>query len=118
MDSTVQIGLVVLIYTTAILLVLVGIFLIKLLYTSNKLAKVLSKTSEMINQELEPTLKELKETLGAVNSITKNANKRMEQISGAFDKVMSVPFRVGQKMRGLLGGLVEGVSAGIKLFRK
>lgn len=118
MDSTVQIGLVILIYTTVILLVLIGIFLIKLLYTSTKLTKVLSKTSEMINQELEPTLKELKETLGSVNSIAKNANERMGQIGGAFDKIMSVPFRVGQKMRGLLSGLVEGVSAGIKLFRK
>ena len=50
MDSTVQIGLVVLIYTTAILLTLITIFLIKLIYTSTKLAKTLSQTSEMINK--------------------------------------------------------------------
>ena len=67
MDSTVQISLVVLIYTTAILLILIAIFLIKLIHTSTSLAKNLSKTSEMINEELEPTLAELKVTLSSIN---------------------------------------------------
>ncbi len=118
MDSTVQIGLIVLIYTTAILLVLITIFLIKLIHTSTRLAKTLSKTSEMINTELEPTLKELKEALGSVNSMAKSANTQMERVRDTFDKVMCVPFMVGQKMRGLFSGLKEGLSAGIKLFRK
>ncbi len=118
MDSTVQIGLVVLIYVTAILLILIAVFLIKLIYTSTILAKNLSKTSEMINQELEPTLVELKETLGSINSIVKNADDGMEKVKGAMDKVLCVPFMIGQKMRGLFSGLKEGLSLGIKLFRK
>ena len=118
MDSTVQIGLVVLIYTTAILLTLITIFLIKLIYTSTKLAKTLSQTSEMINKELEPTLQELKETLGSINSIAKNADNQINRVKGVFEKFMCVPFRVGQKMRGLFEGLKEGLSAGIRLFRK
>ena len=86
MDSTVQIGLVVLIYTTAILLTLITIFLIKLIYT--------------------------------INSIAKNADNQINRVKGAFENFMCVPFRVGQKMRGLFEGLREGLSAGIKLFRK
>ncbi len=117
-SSTVQTGLVVLIYTTAILLTLITIFLIKLIYTSTKLAKTLSLTSEMINKELEPTLQELKETLGSINSIAKNADSQISKVKGAFENFMCVPFRVGQKMRGLFEGLREGLSAGIKLFRK
>ena len=72
----------------------------------------------MINNELEPTLKELKETLGSVNTITKNANAQLDKVKGAFDKVMGVPFKIGQSMRGLFSGLKEGMTAGIKLFRK
>lgn len=118
MDSTVQIGLVVLIYTTAILLTLITIFLIKLIYTSTKLAKTLSKTSEMINKELEPTLQELKETLGSINSIAKNADTQITKVKGAFENIMCIPFRMGQKMRGLFAGIKEGVAAGIRLFRR
>ncbi len=118
MDSTVQNGLVVLIYTSSILLVLIAFFLIKLIHTSTKLAKTLSKTSEMINKELEPTLIELKETLGSINSIAKNTDEQIERAKGAFDKVMGVPFRIGQKMRGLFSGLREGLMTGIKLFRR
>lgn len=118
MDSTVQISLVVLIYTTAILFVLIAIFLIRLIYTSTTLAKNLSKTSEMINQELEPTLVELKETLGSINSIVKNADDGIGKVKGAVEKVMCVPFMIGQKMRGLFSGLKEGLSLGIKLFRR
>lgn len=118
MDSTVQIGLVVLIYTTTILLILITIFLVKLIYTSTRLAKSLSQTSEMINKELEPTLQELKETLGSINSIAKNADNQINKVKGAFENLMCVPFRVGQKMRGLFEGMKEGLLAGIKLFRK
>ncbi len=118
MDSTVQIGLVVLIYTTAILFVIIAIFLIKLIHTSTTLAGNLSKTSEMINKELEPALDELKQTLGSINSIVKNADDGMEKVKGAMDKVLGVPFMIGQKMRGLFSGLKEGLSLGIKLFRR
>lgn len=118
MDSTVQISLTVLIYITAILLVLIAAFLIKLIHTSTALAKNLSKTSEMINQELEPTLAELKQTLGSINSIVKNADDGIEKVKGTMDKVLCVPFMIGQKMRGLFSGLKEGLSLGIKLFRK
>ena len=118
MDSTVQIGLVVLIYVTGILLILIAIFLIKLIHTSTSLAKNLSKTSEMINEELEPTLAELKVTLSSINSIVKNTDCQIEKVKGAMDKVMGMPFMIGQKMRGLFSGLKEGLSLGIKLFRR
>ena len=118
MESNVQIGLMVLIYTTSILLVLITIFLIKLIHTSTSLAKNLSKTSEMINEELEPTLAELKVTLSSINSIVKNTDSQIEKVKGAMDKVICMPFMIGQKMRGLFSGLKEGLSLGIKLFRR
>lgn len=118
MDTTVQTGLTVLIYTTAVLLILITIFLIKLIHTSTNLAKTLSRTSDIINTELEPTLKELKETLGSVNSIAKSANDKLTKAEQAFGRVMCVPFKIGQKMRGLASGLKEGLLAGISLFRK
>jgi len=118
MDSTVQISLVVLIYTTAILFILIAIFLIKLIHTSTSLAKNLSKTSEMINEELEPTLAELKVTLSSINSIVKNTDSQIEKVKVSMDKVICMPFMIGQKMRGLFSGLKEGLSLGIKLFRR
>ena len=42
-----------------------------------------SKTSEMINKELEPTLIELKETLGSINSIAKNTDEQIEKLNNA-----------------------------------
>lgn len=114
----VQISLMVLLYTTAVVLIVVTIFLVRLINTSTKLAKDLSKTTKMVEEELEPTLKELKITLGSINSVAKSADNQISKAKKVFENIAHVPFAMGKKMKGLMAGLMEGLSVGIKLFRK
>lgn len=116
--NSIDTGLIILIYSTVAILIIVGGFLVKLLFDLSKLAQTAQSTSEVIQNELEPTLKELKEAAGSLKSIASNADTNIsglkKAISGAFD----TSFQVGQKMKGLFGGLVKGMCVGMKMFKK
>ena len=118
MDSTVNTGLVILIYSTVVVLFVVGGFLIKLLFDLSKLAQTAQSTSEVIQTELEPTLKELKEAAGSLKHIAANADTNLSGIKKAISGAFDTSFQVGQKMKGLFNGLVKGLCVGLNIFKK
>lgn len=116
--NSIDLGLTILIYATIIVLVILGVFLAKLFYDLSKLAQTAQSTSEIIQTELEPTLKELREAAGSLKSIASSADTNISGLKKAISNAFDTSFQVGHKMKGLMAGLVKGLCAGLKIFKK
>lgn len=115
-------GLTVLVVTTAIMLVAIGGFLIKLLIDLSKLTKNLDETTSIVKEEIEPTLDEFNKALKSINSIAQNADKQVDSISKLFENVLgagALMFTRAKKLSGgVIKGLVQGLVTVIKMFIK
>lgn len=108
-------GLTFLVWTTGIVLLVVGGFLIKLLIDLSVLAKNLSETSTIVNTELKPTLKELNQTLSSINDIVKSTDKNV----GDFKSAVSNFAQKTKIISGtLFGGLIKGFTTAYNIFKK
>lgn len=115
-------GLTFLAVATAVMIVIVGGFLIKLLIDLSKLTKNLDETATIVKSELEPTLQELNNALKSINSIAQNADKQVDSLSKFFENVLgagSIAFVQAKKLSGgLVKGFVKGLVSVIKIFLK
>ncbi len=116
--GSVNIGLTVLIYVSVVVLLVVTGFLTKLLYDLSKLAQTARSTSEVIQSELEPTLKELREAAGSLKSIASSADSNISGLKNAVAHAFDTSFQLGSKLRGLFGGFTKGLSCCLKLLKK
>ena len=78
----------------------------------------LNKATDTINGELEPAVKDLKETLGGINSIVKMADKRVQVINCALNGIVGATGVLGGKLKSVLEGAAAGFKAGLNLFKK
>lgn len=108
-------GLTFLAWATAIILIVVAVFLVKLLIDLSTLIKNVNQTSIMLNTELKPTLDELHETLQSINTIIKNTDSNMVNLKDAVESTLG-------KTKAFTGSLFSGVINGFgtvwKLFTK
>lgn len=115
-------GLTFLAVATGLIIVVVGGFLVKLLFDLSKLTKNLDETTSVVKSEIEPTLQEFNNTLKSINSIAKNADKQVDSLSKLFENFLGVSASVILKAKNLSGGLVKGFVKGlvsvIKMFIK
>ena len=117
MDA-VQISLIVLIITSVLCMVVLTVFVSMVLYSSKKFMDGLNKATDTISGELEPAVKDLKETLGGINSIVKMADKRVQVINCALNGIVGATGVLGGKLKSVLEGAAAGFKAGLNLFKK
>lgn len=115
-------GLTFLAVATAIILVVVGGFLIRLLINLSKLAKNVDETTTIVKSEIKPTLDELNKTLQSINSIAQTADKQVDSIAKLFEHVFEAGALAFTRAKELSGGLVKGFVKGlftvVKFFLK
>lgn len=115
-------GLTFLAIATGMILIIVGGFLVKLLFDLSKLTKNVDETTTIVKTEIEPTLKELHNTLQSINSIAQNADKQVDSLSKFFETLMGAGSFAFLKAKKLSGGLVKGFVKGLvgafKMFMK
>ena len=104
-------GLTFLAWASGVIIVIVGGFLVKLLIDLSKLAKSAGVTTEILNTELPPTLKELNETLTSVNAIVKSTDQGVDNVKAIIEKTF-------ERTKGLIGGVVQGFKSVFSLFKK
>ena len=75
-----------LIYTTIILLVIIGGFLIKFLVDLSALANSLQDFTKVMQAELEPAIREIKETLVNINNISTNVENQINTLQKGVKK--------------------------------
>ncbi len=116
--TQIDVSLVVLIYTTVVVLLVVAGFLVKLLFDLSGLARSAQSATELIQNELEPTLKELQEVAASVKSITNTADEKFTSLKNTFFGAIEKTTCITNKLKSVLSGVARGISVGIKLFKK
>lgn len=106
-------GLTFLVISTAIILIVVGVFLIRLLINLSKLAKNINETTTIVKSEMKPTLHELHKALESINSIAQNADKQVDSIAKLFENVFEAGTVAFIRAKNLSGGLVKGFVKGL-----
>ncbi len=108
-------GLTFLAWTTGIVILVVGGFLVKLLIDLSALSKNLNETSILVNTELKPTLKEVNETLQAVNALVRSTDKNVDSFKSAVEKTFGKTKLISES---IVSGLVKGFVTVMGLFAK
>jgi len=108
-------GLAFLYISSGIFLLVVGGFLVKLIYDSSKLVKNATVTTEIVNTELKPTLDELNKTLKTVNEIVQNTGEGVGSVKLGLENILS---KTKLMSKNLFGGLLSGFMTVYSLFCK
>ena len=110
-----QTALIFLQWTTAIVLIVVTCFVVKLLIDLSKLTKSLTETSNVLNEELKPTLQNLSATLKVVNDLVKSTDDGITNVKSAIDKIIGKTKSLGGNF---FTGLLKGITTVIGFFGK
>jgi predicted PurR-regulated permease PerM len=104
-------GLTFLAWASGVIIVIMGVFLIKLLIDLSTLTKNLNTTSTILNTELQPTLKELNETLASVNAIVKSTDQGVDTFKHAIEKTFG-------KTKSIISGIIQGFTTIFSALKK
>ncbi len=118
MSQTLEIYLSIFITVSAVLLIIVSVFVIRLMSELSKLTTNLTDITTVIKSDIEPTMAELKTTLQSLNSIVKQADQKVSDFRGLATKLLGLGSVTFSGLKGLTGGFAKGVAAGMSIFRK
>ena len=112
-------GLTFLAYATGIIIVLVGIMLIKVLFEISKLTNNINETTEIVKEELVPTLKNVNKSVEIISGIIIKTDEGVNKVK-AF--IANSPLKILSKLSTVSGtiakGFFGGLCAGLKIFGK
>ncbi len=106
MDLQLTHGLVFLAWSSAIMIILIGVFVIKVLFDLSRLTNTMNDTANIVKNELEPTLKNVNDTVEIVSTRVKEANNIVTNVEG---KVKDAA-RQGKKFLITVGGGIFALS--------
>lgn len=90
-------------------------FLAKLLYDCSKLAQNVSKTTDIVNSELKPTLDEVNKALKSFNNIVQSTGEGVGNVKLGFENVLA---KTKIFSGNLMSGFLKGFLAVYNLFGK
>ena len=112
-------GLTFLAYATGVIVILVGVMLVKVLFDLSKLTNNLNDTTEIVKEELVPTLKNVNKSVEIISGII---IKTDEGVSKIKEFIANSPLKILTKLSSLTGtvakGFFGGLFAGLKSFSK
>lgn len=122
MDSQLSQGLTFLAWAGSCFLVVVGIFLVKLMFDCSKLLRNIDKNVLIVQNELEPIVKNISETTTTINDIVQTANGKISKFSNIYDKATDVVVNTVSKASAVSGTLLKyafkGLCSSFKYFTK
>ena len=108
----------VLMLTTVICLIVLTVFVCRLIISVTKLSDNANVIATSVQQEIEPTLKELKEAAKSINSIANSADEKFQNAKTSISSLIGATTCIGGKIKGFTQGILKGISFGIGLFKK
>jgi len=110
----------VLIYVSIVLILIIGIFLIKLLLDASNLVKSMQDFIKVTHAELEPAIKEFQGTLANINSISSNVNSQISSLNSGLEKgsrfVSESSSKAYKKLKVAGTCVKEGLFSVVKVF--
>ena len=118
MDTELAKGLTFLAWTGAGFLIIIGIFTAKLLFDLSRLTVSLKKSSDIVQNELEPIMKNVGAAASTINNIVQTTNKKVGKLTELYDNVSDAVITALKKASTVSGyvlkEVVKGVFAGFK----
>ena len=108
----------ILMLVSVICLIILTIFICKLLVSLTKLTDNANTIAYSVKQEIEPTLKELKEAAKSINSIANNADAKFQNTKASIGSLIGLTAGLGGKLKTFSQGILKGISFGLGLFKK
>ena len=108
-------GITFLTVSTGIVVLVVAGFIIKLIIDISKLTKNLTETTELINTELKPTLKEVNETLRSVNSLIHNTGEGVGNVKASLEEAFE---KTKLFSKNVFGTFIKGFLTVYSLFNR
>lgn len=112
METELSQGLTFLVWTSSIFLIIVGIFVVKLLFDLSRLTVSLKKSADIVQSEIEPILNNVNQSTTTINNFVQDTNKRVSKITDAYDKVSDTVSKSVSKLSALSGGLIKSAFKG------
>ena len=113
MEAELSQSLTFLAWTTAGFLIVVGIFVVKLLFDLSRLTVSLNKSADIVKTDLEPIMKNVSEAVGTVNKLVQTTDKKVGKVSEVYDRVSKVVIKTVTKASTLSGYVLKEVFKGI-----
>lgn len=122
MDTQLTQGLTFLTWTSAVFLIIVGVFAVKLLFDLSRLTCNLNKSAKIVHTELEPILKNVGESTAIINKFVQSTDKKVGKFTETYEKVSDIVVKSVSKASVLSGiaakSVLKGVCSGLKgLFK-
>ena len=108
----------ILMFVSAICIIVLSVFVCKLIVSITKLADNANTIATSVQQEIEPTLKELKEAAQSINSIANNADAKFQNTKTSIASIVGATACLGGKLKSFSQGIMKGISFGLGLFKK
>ena len=108
----------ILMFVTIICVIVLTIFIIKLIISVTKLSNNANIIALSVQQEIEPTLRELKEAAKSINSIANNADTKFQNAKTGIVSLIGATACLGGKLKSFSQGIMKGISFGLGLFKK
>ena len=111
-------GLTFLAWTSVVFLIVVGIFIVKLLFDCTKLVKTVDKTATIINDSAKPIIEDVTETVNIISKMVKKTETKVNSLKGLSEKTSKIIFKIFSKTTSIAGIISKGVWSLIKTFIK
>ena len=111
-------GLTFLIWTTAVILIILSGFVAKLLWDIARLTRTVNETTSVIKEELTPTLKNINQSVSTVNKLIKETDEQLDKFRNLSDKISEIGVSTLAKALDLTKYLSKGIKSGLGLMLK
>lgn len=107
MDLQLSNGLTFLAWSGAVFLLVVGVFIVKVLFDLSKLVKSINKNVDIVQSELEPIVKNISETTGTINEIVQSTGGKISKLSNIYDKATDAIVNTVSKASAMSGTVLR-----------
>ena len=116
MDAQLSQGLTFLAWTSGIFLIVVGIFVIKLLFDLSRLTCNMNKSAEIVKNEIEPIMKNVGESAATINKMVQTTDKKVGKFTETYDKISNISYKSICSIRLFLKNSMQRFIFSIKRF--
>jgi len=108
----------ILMLVSVVCIIVLTVFICKLVISIIKLTNNANIIANSVQQEIQPTLKELREAAKSINSIAGNADEKFQNSKATLASLIGATACFGGKLKSFSKGIMKGISFGLGLFKK
>ena len=112
-------GLTFLAWTSVVFLIVVGVFIVKVLFDFSRLLTLVNQTAELVRKSAEPILNDVTESVSIINGLVKRTESNVNRLKNISGKLGKFTVAVISKSSALAEVVAKGIFSLIKAgFKK